>query len=55
MNVSAEDRCTGRKNSIVITSHTGRLRKEEIERMVREAEKRKGMTKSTPAMLALEV
>ncbi|OEL34031.1 Heat shock cognate 70 kDa protein [Dichanthelium oligosanthes] len=60
MNVTAEDRGTGRKSSNIITSHTGRLRKEEIERTVREAEKHngKGMTKSVkakPALLALEV
>ncbi|CAL4938764.1 unnamed protein product [Urochloa decumbens] len=60
MNVSAVDRSTGRKNNIIITSHTGRLRKEEIERMVREAEKHWGMRmtkslKAKPAMLALEI
>ncbi|CAN6295580.1 unnamed protein product [Urochloa humidicola] len=54
-NVSAVYRTTGRKNSIIITSHTGRLRKEEIERMVREAEKHNEMTKSIKAMLALEI
>ncbi|CAN6284731.1 unnamed protein product [Urochloa humidicola] len=55
MNVSAVYRTTGRKNSIIITSHTGRLRKEEIERMVQEAEKHNEMTKSIKAMLALEI
>ncbi|PUZ41675.1 hypothetical protein GQ55_9G523300 [Panicum hallii var. hallii] len=58
MNVSAEERSTGRRNNIVIASRTGRLRKEEIERMVGEAEKRKGkgMAKlvERQALLALE-
>nr|CAB3501242.1 unnamed protein product [Digitaria exilis] len=53
MNVSAVDMSTGQKNGIVITSHTGRLRKEEIERIVRDAESHKG--KAKPALLALEV
>ncbi|CAD6210631.1 unnamed protein product [Miscanthus lutarioriparius] len=39
MKVSAEDRDTGNKNSITIVNHGGRLRKEEIARMVQEAEK----------------
>ncbi|CAN6295587.1 unnamed protein product [Urochloa humidicola] len=38
LNVSAEHRATGRKNDITITNHSGRLRKEEIERMAQEAE-----------------
>ncbi|EER95091.1 heat shock cognate 70 kDa protein [Sorghum bicolor] len=44
LNVSAKDRTTGRKN-ITITNHSGRLSKEEILRMVQEAEmyKRKGI------------
>nr|CAB3501244.1 unnamed protein product [Digitaria exilis] len=38
LNVSAKDRSTGRKNDITITTHSGRLSKEEILRMVQEAE-----------------
>ncbi|ONL96619.1 Heat shock 70 kDa protein 3 [Zea mays] len=38
MKVSAEDRDTRRKNSITIVNHGGRLRKEEIARLVQEAE-----------------
>ncbi|XP_057436333.1 heat shock 70 kDa protein 18-like [Lotus japonicus] len=39
LNVSAEDKTTGNKNKITITNHKGRLSKEEIEKMVQEAEK----------------
>ncbi|PNX84574.1 heat shock cognate 70 kDa protein 2-like, partial [Trifolium pratense] len=39
MNVSAEDQTTGKKNNITITNGEGRLSKEEIEKMVQEAEK----------------
>jgi len=39
LNVSAEDKSTGNKNKITITNDTGRLTKEQIERMVAEAEK----------------
>ena len=42
LNVSAEDKTTGKKNKITITNDKGRLSKEEIERMVHEAEKYKG-------------
>jgi L1 cell adhesion molecule like protein len=41
LNVSAEDKSTGQKNKITITNDKGRLSKEEIERMVQEAEKYK--------------
>ena len=41
LNVSAEDKTTGRKNKITITNDKGRLSKEDIERMVQEAEKYK--------------
>ena len=41
LNVSAEDKSTGQKNKITITNDKGRSRKEEIERMVQEAEKYK--------------
>ncbi|MBA0877222.1 hypothetical protein Goshw_013212 [Gossypium schwendimanii] len=39
LNVSAEDKTAGVKNKITITNDKGRLRKEEIERMVQEAER----------------
>ncbi|KAK6926947.1 Heat shock protein 70 family [Dillenia turbinata] len=39
LNVSAEDETTGQKNKITITNDKGRLSKEEIEKMVQEAEK----------------
>jgi heat shock protein 1/8 len=41
LNVSAEDKTAGVKNRITITNDKGRLSKEEIEKMVREAEKYK--------------
>jgi len=39
MNVSASDKTTGKSNKITITNEKGRLSKEEIDRMVNEAEK----------------
>ncbi|PKC00887.1 heat shock protein HSS1 [Rhizophagus irregularis] len=39
LNVSAVDKITGRSNKITVTNDKGRLSKEEIERMVTEAEK----------------
>ena len=39
LNVSAEDKSTGHRNKITITNDKGRLTKEDIERMVQEAEK----------------
>ncbi|CAA3024729.1 Hypothetical predicted protein [Olea europaea subsp. europaea] len=39
LNVPAEDKTTGQKNKITITNDEGRLSKEEIEKLVREAEK----------------
>ncbi|MBA0788562.1 hypothetical protein Gotri_006854 [Gossypium trilobum] len=39
LNVSAEDKTAGVKNKITITNDKGRLSKEEIERMVQEAER----------------
>jgi L1 cell adhesion molecule like protein len=42
LNVSAEDKTTGKKNKITITNDKGRLTKEQIEKMVSEAEKYKG-------------
>jgi L1 cell adhesion molecule like protein len=41
LNVSAEDKTTGKKNKITITNDKGRLSKDQIERMVREAEQYK--------------
>jgi len=41
LNVSAEDKTTGNKNKITITNDKGRLSKEDIERMVQEAEQYK--------------
>jgi heat shock protein 1/8 len=41
MHVSAVDKSTGRENKITITNDKGRLSKEEIEKMVRDAEKYK--------------
>jgi heat shock protein 1/8 len=41
LNVSAVDKSTGKENKITITNDKGRLSKEEIERMVAEAEKHK--------------
>lgn len=42
LNVSASDKGTGKSNKITITNDKGRLSKEDIERMVNEAEKYKG-------------
>merc|ERR1712126_706038 len=39
LNVSAQDKSTGKSNQITITNDKGRLSKEEIERMVNDAEK----------------
>jgi L1 cell adhesion molecule like protein len=41
LNVTAEDKTTGNKNKITITNDKGRLSKEEIEKMVKDAEKYK--------------
>uniref|UniRef100_A0A4W5QP19 Heat shock protein family A (Hsp70) member 8 n=1 Tax=Hucho hucho TaxID=62062 RepID=A0A4W5QP19_9TELE len=41
MNVSASDKSTGKENKITITNDKGRLSKEDIERMVQEAEQYK--------------
>nr|XP_051206172.1 heat shock cognate 70 kDa protein-like [Lolium perenne] len=45
LKVSAEDMATGKKKDITITTDKGRLSKEEIERMVQEAEKYKSVDK----------
>ena len=42
INVSAAEKSTGKSNRIVVTNDKGRLSKEEIERMLAEAEKYKG-------------
>merc|ERR1712109_378073 len=39
LNVSASDKSTGKQNKITITNDKGRLSKEDIERMVNDAEK----------------
>ncbi|ESO97876.1 hypothetical protein LOTGIDRAFT_181897 [Lottia gigantea] len=39
LNVSAEDKSTGKSNQITITNHRGRLSQAEIDRLVQEAEK----------------
>ncbi|KAL8042887.1 hypothetical protein ABFX02_09G081500 [Erythranthe guttata] len=58
LNVSAEDKTAGVKNKITITNDKGRLSKDEIERMVQEAEKYKaedeGVKKKVEAKNALE-
>lgn len=41
LNVGAEDKSTGKKNKITITNDKGRLSKEEIDKMVQDAEKYK--------------
>merc|ERR1712048_1174440 len=38
LNVSASDKTTGKSNKITITNEKGRLSKDEIEKMVKEAE-----------------
>lgn len=43
LNVSAENKTTGLKNKITITNDKGRLSKDEIEKMVQEAEKYKAV------------
>lgn len=40
--MTAEDKGTGKQNKITITNEKGRLSKDEIEKMVQEAEKYKG-------------
>jgi L1 cell adhesion molecule like protein len=58
LNVSAEDKGSGKSEKIVITNDKGRLSKEEIERMVQDAEKYKEedqvYEKKVAAMNALE-
>merc|ERR1712188_229132 len=47
LNVSAADKSTGKENKITITNDKGRLSKEDIERMVKEAEKFKAEDEAT--------
>jgi heat shock 70kDa protein 1/2/6/8 len=41
LNVSAQDKSTGKQNKITITNDEGRLSKNELERMIQEAEEYK--------------
>ena len=50
LNVSAVDKGSGKSNKITITNDTGRLSKEEIENMVKEAEKFKDADKKKQAL-----
>lgn len=49
LNVSAEDKTTGKINKITITNDKGRLTKEQIERMVKEAEQYKAEDENNKA------
>ncbi|OJT07855.1 Heat shock protein HSS1 [Trametes pubescens] len=51
LNVSASDKTTGKSNRITITNDKGRLSKEEIERMVNEAEKYKAEDEEATARI----
>ncbi|KAI0336574.1 heat shock protein 70, partial [Cubamyces sp. BRFM 1775] len=51
INVSASDKTTGKSNRITITNDKGRLSKEEIERMVNEAEKYKAEDEAAAARI----
>ncbi|KAI0748335.1 heat shock protein HSS1 [Daedaleopsis nitida] len=52
LNVSAADKTTGKSNRITITNDKGRLSKEEIERMVQEAEKYKAEDEEATARIS---
>ncbi|KAJ2851806.1 Hsp70 chaperone [Coemansia brasiliensis] len=52
LNVSAVDKSTGRSNKITITNDKGRLSKEDIERMVSDAEKYKAEDEAVAARVA---
>jgi heat shock 70kDa protein 1/2/6/8 len=52
LNVSASDKTTGKSNRITITNDKGRLSKEEIERMVNEAEKYKAEDDAAASRIA---
>ncbi|MCL6394766.1 molecular chaperone DnaK, partial [Pectobacterium atrosepticum] len=51
LNVSASDKTTGKSNRITITNDKGRLSKEEIDRMVSEAEKFKAEDEAAAARI----
>nr|ANC28023.1 heat shock protein 70 [Polyporus umbellatus] len=51
LNVSAADKTTGKSNRITITNDKGRLSKEEIERMVNDAEKYKAEDEAASARI----
>jgi len=51
LNVSASDKSSGKSNRITITNDKGRLSKEEIERMVSEAEKYKAEDEAAAARI----
>ncbi|GAB5591170.1 Hsp70 chaperone [Umbelopsis nana] len=52
LNVSAADKTTGKSNKITITNDKGRLSKEDIERMVSEAEKYKAEDEAAAARIS---
>ncbi|OZJ06343.1 Heat shock protein HSS1 [Bifiguratus adelaidae] len=52
LNVSALDKTTGKSNKITITNDKGRLSKEEIERMVNDAEKYKAEDEAAAARIS---
>jgi L1 cell adhesion molecule like protein len=52
LNVSASDKTTGKSNRITITNDKGRLSKEDIERMVSEAEKYKAEDEAASSRIA---
>ncbi|THU82942.1 heat shock protein 70 [Dendrothele bispora CBS 962.96] len=54
LNVSAEDKTTGKSNRITITNDKGRLTKKEIERMVSDAEKYKAEDEAATARINTE-
>ena len=51
LKVSALDKTTGKSNRITITNDKGHLSKEEIDRMVEEAEKYKGKTNDSATFI----
>ena len=55
LNVSAVDKSTGKENKITITNDKGRLSKEDIERMVNEAEKYKEEDKAAQERVQAKV
>ncbi|GAB1220936.1 hypothetical protein ENUP19_0061G0096 [Entamoeba nuttalli] len=51
LNVTAEDKSSGKKNKITITNDKGRLSKEDIDKMIREAEKYKAKDEENKARI----